>query len=117
LPIDRLWSDPATHRARLARVAARLGAEIVAAEAFVGGGSAPDEPIPGEALALAAAGGLAERLRAGSPPVVGYVREGRLVLDLRTVDPADDEILVAAVVAALGKPAAGAAGGDGRTAG
>ena len=101
LPLDRLWPDPEAHRARCRRVADATGAEIVAADAFVGGGSAPDEPIPGEALALPARSGLAERLRRGSPPVVGYVRDGRLVLDLRTVDPADDETLAAAVFRAL----------------
>ncbi|HSM13946.1 MAG TPA: L-seryl-tRNA(Sec) selenium transferase [Thermoanaerobaculia bacterium] len=100
LPLDRLWVGPADHRQRLEAAAARLGAEIVAAEAFLGGGSAPDEPIPGQALALPARPGLAERLRAGSPRVVGYVREGRLILDLRTVDPADDEALLDAVEAA-----------------
>ena len=31
---------------------------------------------------------------------MGYIREGALILDLRTVDPADDEDLVAAVLAA-----------------
>ena len=40
------------------------------------------------------------RLRAGRPPVVGYLRGGRLILDLRTVDPHDDEALAAAVAAA-----------------
>jgi L-seryl-tRNA(Ser) seleniumtransferase len=100
-PIDGLWPEPAAHRARLERTAAALGAAIEPAEAFLGGGSAPDEPIPGEALALPARVGLVERLRAGRPPVVGYVRAGRLVLDLRTVDPADDEALVAAALAAL----------------
>ena len=35
------------------------------------------------------------------PPVVGYLRGGRLLLDLRTVDPEDDPLLVAAVRAAL----------------
>jgi len=100
-PVDGLWPDPAAHRARLARAAAALGAEIEPAEAFLGGGSAPDEPIPGEALALPARPGLAERLRSGRPPVVGYVRAGRLVLDLRTVAPGDDEELIAAVRAAL----------------
>jgi L-seryl-tRNA(Ser) seleniumtransferase len=75
---------------------------IVAAEAFVGGGSAPDRPIPGEALALADDGERARRLRTGEPAVVGYLHEGRLLLDLRTVDPADDEALAAAVAAAGG---------------
>jgi L-seryl-tRNA(Ser) seleniumtransferase len=102
LPLARLWPDAGEHRARLARAAAACGAEIVAAEAFVGGGAAPDAAIPGEALALPGDEGLAARLRAGDPPVVGYLRAGRLVLDLRTVDPSDDAALVAAVAAARG---------------
>jgi L-seryl-tRNA(Ser) seleniumtransferase len=101
-PIDGLWPEPAAHRARLERAASQLpGASIVPAAAFVGGGSAPDEPIPGEAVALPAAGDLAGRLRTGAPPVVGYVRDGLLVLDLRTVDPDDDDALVQAVRTAL----------------
>ncbi len=100
LPLDRLWPEPAAHRARLERMAERLGAEIVAADAFVGGGAAPEAPIPGEALALPGHDETLARLRAGRPPVVGYLRAGRLVLDLRTVDAADDEALVAAVAAA-----------------
>ncbi|MEO7973044.1 MAG: hypothetical protein ABIU84_05610, partial [Thermoanaerobaculia bacterium] len=43
---------------------------------------------------------LAELLRMGGdglPPVLGALRDGRLWLDLRTVDPADDETLARAV--------------------
>jgi len=101
LPIDRLWISASDHRPRLERAAQATGAEIVPADAFVGGGAAPDEPIPGEALALPGDDDLARRLRVGPTPVVGYLREGRLLLDLRTVDPVDDEALVAAVRAAL----------------
>jgi L-seryl-tRNA(Ser) seleniumtransferase len=101
LPLDRLWPDPAAHGERLRRAASRLpGAELVAAEAYVGGGTAPERPIAGEALALPGGDELLEKLRRGDPPVVGYLREGRLVLDLRTVDPADDEPLLAALRAA-----------------
>jgi L-seryl-tRNA(Ser) seleniumtransferase len=99
-PLDGLWPEPDAHRRRLEAMAARLGAEIVAADAFVGGGSAPERPIPGEALALAGGDQLLARLRRGTPPVVAYLREGRLVLDLRTVAPGDDPALVAAVAAA-----------------
>ncbi|HEX9942763.1 MAG TPA: L-seryl-tRNA(Sec) selenium transferase [Thermoanaerobaculia bacterium] len=104
LPLDRLWPDPRTHHARLERAAAATGAEIVPAEAFVGGGSAPEAPIPGEALALSGDDALLARLRQGDPPVVGYLRQGRLVLDLRTVAPEDDEALIAAVRAAVENP-------------
>ena len=100
MPLDRLWLDQALQRERLEQVAERLGADIVPAEAFLGGGAAPERPVPGEALALPGDPALLERLRAGNPPVVGYIREGVLILDLRTVDPEDDEVLIQAVQAA-----------------
>lgn len=101
LPLDRLWVEPDEHRRRLERMAAILGAEIITADAYIGGGSAPEAPIAGEALALPGAEGLAECLRTGDPPVVGYTRGGCLVLDLRTVDPRDDEELERAVERAV----------------
>ena len=107
LPIDRLWESPENLERRLRPLAARLGAEILQAPAFVGGGAAPEIPIPGPALALPGAVStpeLAARLRRGSdeaPPVLGALREGRFWLDLRTLDPADDETLASAVERAL----------------
>jgi L-seryl-tRNA(Ser) seleniumtransferase len=97
LPLDRLWPDPDAHRARLERAAAALGGEIVDAEAFLGGGSAPEAPIPGAALAFPGDDALLARLRQGEPPVIGYLRSGRLILDLRTVAEEDDEALIGAV--------------------
>ena len=99
LPLDRMWPDPSEHRTRLERVAAEIGAEIVPADAFLGGGSAPEVPIPGEALSLPGDDALLARLRRGA--VMGYLRQGRLMLDLRTVDPEDDPALIAAVRSAL----------------
>jgi len=112
LPLDRLWASPESLTLRLSPLAARLGAEILAAPAFVGGGAAPEIPIPGPALALPGDERVAARLRAGGeglPPVLGALREGRLWLDLRTIDPADDETLARAVERAL------AAASDGDT--
>ena len=105
LPVDRMWLDPALQRERLEEVAERLGAEIVSAEAFLGGGAAPERPVQGEALALRGDSALLERLRQGDPPVIAYIREKGLILDLRTVDPEDDELLIRAVHAALEKGA------------
>jgi L-seryl-tRNA(Ser) seleniumtransferase len=113
LPLDRLWPDPERHRARLERAAAALGAEIVPADAFLGGGSAPEAPIPGEALSLPGGDELLALLRLGEPPVVAYLRRRRLLLDLRTVAPEDDEDLLAAVGRAHEVLRAGTvAGGD-----
>jgi len=39
----------------------------------------------------------AAALRTGSPPVVGRLEAGRCLLDLRTVAPAEDELLATAV--------------------
>ena len=73
-------------------------AEIVPAEAFLGGGSAPEAPIPGEALRRGPAATPSSPACARAiPPVVGYLRQGRLLLDLRTVAAEDDDLLIAAV--------------------
>ena len=100
LPIDRLWAAPEELERRLQPLAARLGAEVRPAPAFVGGGAAPEIALPGPALALPADEPFVERLRLGGdglPPVFGALRDGRFWLDLRTVDPADDETLARAV--------------------
>ena len=97
LPIDGLWPAPQSHAARVAALASRLQAEIGSAEAFAGGGAAPGEGIPGPVLLLPGSDALAATLRQAETPVVGYLREGRLVLDLRTVAPEDDEMLATMV--------------------
>jgi L-seryl-tRNA(Ser) seleniumtransferase len=84
---------------------AGVAAEIVRACARVGGGALPLLELEGPALALEAppAGidALARRLRAGDPPVIGRIHEGRLLLDPRTLR--DEEIgeTATAVAAAL----------------
>jgi L-seryl-tRNA(Ser) seleniumtransferase len=104
LPLDAMWPDPAVHRARLERLGEGLTAgawEVVSADAFLGGGSAPERPIAGQCLSIPGGEALAERLRLGEPPVVGYVRDDRVLLDLRTVQPADDAALGRAIAKAL----------------
>jgi L-seryl-tRNA(Ser) seleniumtransferase len=96
-PMDGLWPEPHAHEARLERAAAALGAEIGSGEAFLGGGSAPERPIPGQVLWLPEEPALVEALRRGDPPVVASLRQGRIVLDLRTIAAKDDDALIAAV--------------------
>ena len=101
MPSAALWRDDEEHRRRVEMLAARLGGDAVRGSAYVGGGSAPEQEIEGWVVALAAPAGVAARLRQGEPPVVGYQREGCLFLDLRTVNPEDDEALAGAVERAL----------------
>ena len=80
--------------ARLA--AAGLDATAVASDAVVGGGGAPGVVLPSAAVSLPES--YAASLRAGDPPVVGRVADGRCLLDLRCVPTSDDEVLVRAVL-------------------
>ena len=79
--------------------AAALGiGEVVECQSVPGGGSAPGTTIPSAGVAID--GDRTTELRAADPPVFARVVDGRTVLDLRTVDPADDP-LVAKALAAL----------------
>jgi L-seryl-tRNA(Ser) seleniumtransferase len=113
-PVARaLTADPAALSMRAARIVAALAAHAVpasvaATEAAVGGGGAPGVTLPSAAVALPEE--LAVPLRAGQPArrgdvaaVAGRVEKGRLLLDLRSVDPDDDDRLVAAVLSAAGR--------------
>src|SRR3954470_23165321 len=76
--------------------AAGVDARAVDAEARVGGGGAPEHPLPSAAVSLPPS--YAEPLRRGGPPVVGYVEDDRTLLDLRSLLPADDDALAGAVL-------------------
>jgi L-seryl-tRNA(Ser) seleniumtransferase len=85
-------------RVRAEALAARVpGAKVVDTAAVAGGGSLPGFEIPscGIAIETAHADARAAELRASR--IVARVEDGRLVCDLRTVDPADDERLAAAL--------------------
>ena len=101
-----LRTDPERLRARTELVRARLDAAgidvtLVASPAVVGGGGAPEVTLPSWSLSLPEA--YATRLRLATPPVVGRVERGRLLLDLRCVPAAADTELLAAVLAAAGR--------------
>ncbi len=90
-------------RTRAAALAGRIRDAAVELTATVGGGSLPGEALPSSGLAVAArsADRLLAALRAGDPAVLGRIERGRVVLDLRTVDPAADEDLAGALARAL----------------
>jgi L-seryl-tRNA(Ser) seleniumtransferase len=69
----------------------------VPSDAAVGGGGAPGVVLPSAAVHLPE--WVAVPLRQADPPVVGRVEHGACLLDLRSVLPADDVDLAAAVLA------------------
>jgi L-seryl-tRNA(Ser) seleniumtransferase len=75
--------------------------DIVDGESVIGGGAAPSSVLPTRLLAVMCSGvsadELSERLRASDPPLIARVEEGRVLLDLRTVFPEQDHLIVDAL--------------------
>ena len=90
---------------RLARAVPNLEVDVAPSVARSGGGTLPTYEIPSFAVRLGAtdAEGLAARLRAADPPVVGRVHEGRLWLDARTLLEGDEEAIARALGADGGR--------------
>jgi L-seryl-tRNA(Ser) seleniumtransferase len=98
LPVLRMLDEPAeTVRARAERLAAAVGGEVEETVARVGGGALPLSELPSFACAVEEA--LAAPLRAGEPPVVAIVRDGRTLLDCRTLTDAEAGEVAATVIA------------------
>ena len=76
----------------------RLKVDLYDGQSVIGGGAAPSAVLPKRLITLThshfSADELNARLRAHTPPVVARVEEGRVLLDLRTVFPEQDAVLV-----------------------
>ncbi len=97
VPFWRMVATPVSAlRARAESLEARIeGATALSLDALPGAGSAPGATMASYGIQLR--GDQSARLRAAEPPIVARARDGRTFLDLRTVDPADDDHLVAAI--------------------
>ena len=99
VPVLRMLHEPIeTVRARAERLAQLVGGEVEETVARVGGGALPLAELPSAACAVEEE--LADALRLGEPPVVAVVRDGRTLLDCRTLADADIGDVAAAVAAA-----------------
>jgi L-seryl-tRNA(Ser) seleniumtransferase len=94
--------------AALREAAPGLDVDVRDGASAAGGGAAPAVDLPTALVTLATparrADALAAALRAGQPPVVARVAEDRLVLDLRTVAPEEEPVLLQALLHALSVP-------------
>ena len=98
VPVLRMLREPAERvRGRAERLAHLVGGEVEETVARAGGGALPLAELP--SFACAVEEGLADELRAGEPPVVGIVRDGRLLLDCRTLTDAELDEVAAAIAA------------------
>jgi L-seryl-tRNA(Ser) seleniumtransferase len=99
IPVLHMLREPAESvRTRAQRLARLVGGDVEETVARAGGGSLPLAELPSFACAIEE--NLATPLRLGDPPVVGIVRDGRLLLDCRTLTAAEIDEAAAAVAAA-----------------
>ena len=99
VPVLRMLHEPVEAvRDRADRLAQLVGGQVEETVARVGGGALPLAELPSAACAIEEE--LAERLRLGEPPVIALVRDGRTLLDCRTLTDAEIDEVAAAVHAA-----------------
>jgi L-seryl-tRNA(Ser) seleniumtransferase len=99
IPVLRMLDEPVERvRERAERLAGLIGGEVEETVARVGGGALPLAELPSAACAIEES--LAAPLRLGDPPVLGIVRDGRLLLDARTLTDAEVDETARAVLRA-----------------
>jgi L-seryl-tRNA(Ser) seleniumtransferase len=97
IPVLRMLRDEHV-RERAERLASLTGGTVEETIARVGGGALPLAEVPSFACALEEE--LAAPLRDTEPPVVGIVRDGKLLLDCRTLTDGEVDDVARAVAAA-----------------
>ena len=97
VPFWRMATTPVAElSARAAAISAAVGVgEVVPMDSVPGAGSLPGVTIASAGIGVD--GDHLRALRAGTPPIIARVRDGHTLLDLRTVDPADDVVVAAAL--------------------
>ena len=96
LRMIRASADDIRERAeRLVAAIPGLDVRVEAGESVIGGGSTPEQSIPTWLIVVNHVDVVAaeKKLRAGDPPVIARIEDGRLLLDLRTVFPEEEEEL------------------------
>lgn len=107
IPLYRMLAASAEDlRARGDSYAAALPerVQLVKTLSFVGGGALPENSLESVAVAVRAPQGadeIARTLRRGDPAIVGRIDEGAFLLDLRSILPEQDAVVIAALQRAL----------------
>jgi L-seryl-tRNA(Ser) seleniumtransferase len=107
IPVARMLAltaaDIAPRADALARAlsAAGFDAHVIDGMSTIGGGSAPGSTLPTRVVSLRhpalSADAVMERLRRADPPVIARIEADTVLLDLRTIDPEDDDRLALAI--------------------
>jgi L-seryl-tRNA(Ser) seleniumtransferase len=108
IPVLAMLSAAPDHLEARANAVARtlneagVEAKVIATMASVGGGAFPTAEIPSSAVVLSGrAEAMEEKLRRGDPAVIGRIADGKLLLDMRSVQEREDATLSLAVLKSL----------------
>ncbi len=98
--------EKAEHLGRvIAEAGLRLEVGVAGTESQTGGGAAPEKPLPSRAVTLKSdrlsAAALEEKLRRGEPPVIVRTAQDQLLLDVRTIQTEQFELIAEALKKAL----------------
>jgi L-seryl-tRNA(Ser) seleniumtransferase len=106
-PLDELEARARSLATRLE--AADVAVDVAPGNGAVGGGTYPEITLPSWTVRIRSSETerIAAALRAGDPPVVARIHDDRVVLDVRTVGPGEDDDLVRAVRDAVRGPGSG----------
>lgn len=115
IPVWRMIGAPvAGLELRANEIARHLAADgisvsVMRTESTVGGGSLPGQTLPSWAIAVQPRNGreaarTAAALRTGNQPVFARIDDGRVLIDLRTVLPEDDDKLHGSLTVAFARP-------------
>jgi L-seryl-tRNA(Ser) seleniumtransferase len=105
MPLAQLRERAEQLAAKLKEIPGLATVRVAEDSAYVGGGSLPDQAMKTFVVEVTPTDeseqDLAYRLRTGTPAVVGRLQEGKLLLDVRTLLPGQDDLLVGAVRSAV----------------
>ena len=84
--------------------ASGIEANVIDGVSAIGGGSAPGRRLPTRLVSIALpARQLESALRAERPPVIARIEDGRVLIDLRTVSPQQDELMAELIASGAAK--------------
>ncbi len=93
MPVENLKLRAEKLSSLLSAVSCVESCEAIEEEAMLGGGSLPAQKIPTWCVSISPVGSVdtfTANLRAGAPAILGRVQKGKLLLDMRTISPAED---------------------------
>ena len=109
-PIENLKFRAEKIASQLRGISGLGSIEVRSGSSLLGGGTVPAQEVPSMQIAIEPSGQtvdqLATRLRTGEPALIGRIQENRLTLDLRTIAPKFDTLVVRAFENAKSPPAA-----------